>query len=332
MLPIRSTLSVLSLSLLVACTSRQPEVTPQTPAIQEEAEAPTYIPSPTPLEGPLKSVGSDSMDPLVQLWVSDFTRLHPGVTVDLQSKGSGTAPKALTGGQTLLGHMSREMTPEEARAFEQKFGYPPTRVVVALDALAVYVNANNPIRQLTLEQVDAIFSTTRKAGWTQEVKTWGDLGLEKEWAARPIEAFGRDEQSGTRAFFREHVLKKGEFKPEVKALADQFAVVEAPAVERGAISYGPLQHAVRLVRAVPLVDFNASEAVAPTMESIAKRRYPLTRFLYLYVNKAPGRPLDPTLHAFLNYVLSRQGQARVAQFGAIALPGDMARQNLGKVR
>lgn len=324
---------VLALAALVACVPSprvDPVPVPSLPAL--EIDPPAYTPGPALLEGALKSVGSDSMDPLIHLWVGDFTRLHPGVTVELQSKGSGTAPKALLAGQTVLGHMSREMTSEEQATFEKRYGYPPTRVVVALDALAIYVNANNPIRQLTLEQVDAIFSTTRKRGWTQDVRSWGDLGLDKEWALRPVHAFGRDEQSGTRAFFKEHVLAKGDFKPEVRALGDQFAVVEAPALEAGAISYGPLQHAVRLVRAVPLVDTHGTEAVPPTVESIARRRYPLTRFLYLYVNKAPGRPLDPVTQAFLAFVLSREGQARVAQFGAIPLPGDMARQNLGKVR
>ena len=207
-----------------------------------------------------------------------------------------------------------------------------TRIVVAMDALAVYVNANNPIAKLGLEQVDAIFSRDRKAGYGRALDTWGELGLTLEWATRAIQPYGRDENSGTRAFFREHVLKQGEYKAIVKEVPDQFALVEAAAMDASAIAYGPVQHALRMVKAVPIVDFHGIDPILPTVENILNGKYPLARFLYLYVNVRPGQATDPIIKEFIRFVLSRQGQSDVANFGAIPLPADLAGLNLGKLK
>lgn len=334
----RSCVLALALVSMLGCVppaSRSGEISmvSQSPVATVDAGLPEYTPSgDAAIQGTLMCVGSDSMDPLVQLWASNFQQSHPRVTFSILSKGSGTAPKALIAGVTKVGHMSREMNAEELAQFQAKFGYAPTRVVVAVDALAVYVNANNPIRSLTLEQVDAIFSSSRKGGHSEDVATWGDLGLKREWRMRSIQPYGRDENSGTRVFFKEHALKKGDYKSNVKAVPDQFALVEAPAVDVTGISYGPIQHSVRMVRAVPLIDFKGDKPTVPTVENILNGKYPLTRFLYLYVNRKPGHPMDPVVREFLTSILSRQGQKAVAEFGAIPLPADMAVQNLGKVR
>lgn len=328
-------LALLSLLGCAAPNSRPGETSmvSQSPVAAVDAGLPEYTPSrDAAIQGTLACVGSDSMDPLVQLWASNFQQTHPGVTFSILSKGSGTAPRALIAGTTQVGHMSREMSAEELAQFQAKFGYAPTRVVVAVDALAVYVNANNPIRTLALEEVDAIFSVSRKGGHPQDIVTWGDLGLKKEWKVRAIQPYGRDENSGTRVFFKEHALKKGDYKPGLKAVPDQFALVEAPAMDAAGISYGPIQHSVRMVRAVPLIDFKGDKPVVPTVENILNGKYPLTRFLYLYVNRKPGQPLNPVVREFLTSILSRQGQRAVAEFGAIPLPADMAVQNLGKVK
>jgi phosphate transport system substrate-binding protein len=289
-----------------------------------------YVPE-HPVAGELKSVGSDSMEPLMALWGEDFKRVHPRVSTLFLCKGSATAPKALLEGSALMGQMSREMTDAELAAFQAKYGYAPTRIPVAVDALVVYVNANNPVRQLRMEEIDSIFSSTRKGGAKADIVRWGDLGLGGDWKQRDIQAYGRDENSGTRAFFREHVLKKGEFKASVKGYLDQFAVVEAPAVDGGGISYGPLQYANRMVKGVPVAPFGSDRFVEPTLETIQRATYPLTRFLYLYVNKAPGRALDPAVKEFVRFVLSREGQAAVAGFGAVAIPGDLAALGAGKL-
>lgn len=330
---LRAVVPVVLLLLGLACLPPD-EVPAQpahaSPAAVKEVSLPAYT-AERPASGELRSVGSDSMEPLMALWGEDFKKFHPRVSTRFVCKGSGTAPKALIEGSALMGQMSRDMNDQELAAFQAKFGYAPTRIPVAVDALVVYVNANNPIKQLRMEEIDAIFSTTRKGGAKQDILTWGDLGLGGDWKQRDVQAYGRDENSGTRAFFKEHVLKKGDFKPAVKAFMDQFAVVEAPAVDGGGISYGPLQYANRMVKGVPVASFKSDRFIEPSLETIQKGTYPLTRFLYIYVNKAPGKALDPTVKEFLRFVLSREGQAGVASFGAVAIPGDFAAMSVGKL-
>ena len=331
---LRASVPVAMILLGLACQA--PEETPLKPATApvaapvKEVALPAYA-AERPVAGELKSVGSDSMEPLMALWGEDFKKFHPRVSALFICKGSATAPKALIDGSALMGQMSREMNEQEVAAFQAKFGYAPTRIPVAVDALVVYVNANNPIKQLHMEEIDAIFSTTRRSGAKADLVRWGDLGLGGDWKQRDIQAYGRDENSGTRAFFKEHVMKKGDFKPSVKAFVDQFAVVEAPAVDGGGIGYGPLQYANRMVKGVPVASFGTDRFIEPTLENIQKATYPLTRFLYLYVNKAPGKALDPVVKEFVRFVLSREGQAGVASFGAVAIPGDFAAMGVGKL-
>jgi phosphate transport system substrate-binding protein len=329
----RNGVPVFLLALGLACQA--PQETPARPIplhapAHREASLPAYV-AEHPVAGELRSVGSDSMEPLMALWGEDFKKFHPRVSTLFICKGSGTAPKALIEGSALMGQMSREMNEGELAAFQAKFGYAPTRIPVAVDALVVYVNASNPIKQLRMEEIDAIFSTTRKGGAKQDLLTWGDLGLGGDWKQRDIRAYGRDENSGTRAFFKEQVLRKGDFKPGVKALLDQFALVEAPAVDGGGISYGPLQYANRMVKGLPVASFKSDRFIEPTLETIQKGTYPLTRFLYIYVNKAPGKALDPALKEFLRFVLSKEGQAGVGSFGAVPIPADFAAMSAGKL-
>lgn len=307
------------------------ESAPPQDSAPAEMALPAYRPSGAPMQGLITSMGSDSMEPLMLWWRDDFLAHHPAARFTFECRGSATAPAALTEGRSLLGHMSREMNEAELAKFQAKFGYAPTRIVVAADALAIYVNANNPVKGLRMEQIDAIFSSTRKGGHAP-VETWGGLGLEdRDWAPRAVHPFGRDENSGTRAFFREHALKKGDFKPSVKALPDQFAVVESVAVDPCGIAYGPIQHSIRMVRSVPVADFGQTAPVAPTIGNILAGNYPLNRFLYIYVNRKPGTPLDPLVKEFLTYILSKPGQNGVATFGAIPLPADLAAVNRRKL-
>ena len=226
---LRMSVPMILLALGLAC--QVPEEAPSKPVAPtatqvKEVALPAYT-AERPVSGELKSVGSDSMEPLMALWGEDFKKFHPRVSTLFICKGSGTAPKALIEGSALMGQMSREMTDQELAAFQTKFGYAPTRLPVAVDALVIYVNANNPVKQLRMEEIDAIFSATRKGGAKNDILTWGDLGLGGDWKQRDIQTYGRDENSGTRAFFKEHAMKKGDFKPSVKAYMDQFAVVVA---------------------------------------------------------------------------------------------------------
>ena len=326
-LTVGCTLAAVALSL--AC--HKPEAAAPAPSA---ASAPLIDPAlpayhAAPVSGEVASIGSDSMDPLIQLWADDFKSLNPGVTFRIVSKGSATAPKALMAGDSLIGQMSRPMNEQEQASFQEKFGYAPTQIIVAADALAIYVNAGNPLPKLSLAQVDAVFGKDRKAGYARDLRSWGDFGLEGGWQLRAIQPYGRNENSGTRAFFQEHVLLKGAYRPEVKALDDQFATVEAVAADVSGIAYGPIQHKVQGVRAVPLD--GKGGAVMPSTANILSGAYPLKRFLYIYVNKAPGKPLPPQISAFLGYALSKNGQASVAAFGAIPIRAGIASADLAKL-
>lgn len=320
------TLAAIAISL--ACHKPVAAPSAQAASVQlMDPALPAYTVS--PVSGEIASIGSDSMDPLIQLWADDFKSLNPAITFHIVSKGSATAPRALIAGDSLIGQMSRPMNEKEEAAFQSKFGYAPTRIIVAADALAVYVNASNPLPELSLPQVDAIFGKERKAGYPKDIRSWGDLRLEGGWQVRAIQPYGRNENSGTRAFFQEHVLLKGAYRPEVKALDDQFATVEAVGSDPTGIAYGPIQHKVQGVRAVPIEEKGV--AVMPSLANILSGAYPLKRFLYIYVNKAPGKPLPPQIRAFLGYALSKNGQASVAAFGAIPIRAAVAQADLAKL-
>ena len=325
------TLASTFIALAISLACHKPEAAAATPSAAALPLLDPALPAYTaaPVGGEVASIGSDSMDPLIQLWADDFRSLNPSVTFRIVSKGSATAPRALVAGDSLIGQMSRPMNGAELASFRAKFGYEPTQIIVAADALAIYVNAGNPLPRLSLSQADAVFGSERKAGYAKDLRSWGDLGLEGGWQARAIQPYGRNENSGTRAFFQEHVLLKGAYRPQVKALDDQFATVEAVAADPAGIAYGPIQHKVQGVRAVPIEQKDA--AVLPTTANILSGAYPLKRFLYIYVNKAPGRPLPDAIHAFLAYALSRNGQASVAAFGAIPIRTDIARADLAKL-
>jgi phosphate transport system substrate-binding protein len=272
--------------------------------------------------GKLSSIGSDTLNNLMTYWAEGFQGIYPNVNPLIEGKGSTTAPPALISGSADFGPMSREMKAEEINKFEQKFGYKPTGIVVALDALAVYVNKDNPVTQLTLQQVDAIFSSTRKSGAPADIATWGQAGLTGDWANLPISIYGRNSASGTYGYFKEHVLAKGDYKSNVKEQPGSAAVVQGVTADRAGIGYSGIGYKTSGVKAVPIVAkdgkvYEASEA------NVYSGKYPISRALFVYVNKAPGRGLQPAVKEFLLYVLSKQGQQVVVKDGYIPLPAAM---------
>lgn len=283
------------------------------------------------VSGNLSSVGSDSLANLMTLWAEDFKKQYPNVNIQIQAAGSSTAPPALTEATANLGPMSRPMKDSEIQAFEEKYGYKPTAVPVAIDALAVFVHKDNPIKSLSLEQVDAIFSSTRLCGGAQDITTWGQLGLTGEWANRPLQLFGRNSVSGTYGYFKEEALCKGDFKSNVNEQPGSASVVQSISSTLNAIGYSGIGYRTASVRAVPLSKtdgeaFDASEANA------LSGKFPLARFFYVYVNKAPNQPLSPLDAEFLKLVLSREGQEIVVKDGYIPLPKrvvDKALKDLG---
>jgi phosphate transport system substrate-binding protein len=295
-----------------------------------DAALPAYRPAAS-LAGPLAVGGSDSLDPAVQLWLTGFRALHPGVTVSSSAKGSESGFLCLLENTCAVGTMSREMTKAELSAFEGKFGYTPTRVVVAVGALAVFVHASNPIREISMEQLDAIFSMSRKAGLKDPITAWGQLGLTGDWTNRRITPYGRDEHSGTRSFFRDKVLLKGDFRPSVNAMSDPQSLTEAVSLDATAIGYSSFNDANSLMKTLPIVQQGGVSTI-PTIDSILKGDYGLVRFFYVYLNKATGKPLPPVTAAFLQYVLSKEGQGAVATVGLIPIPGDLATNSLQRLK
>lgn len=268
------------------------------------------------ISGNLNSVGSDTLNNLMTFWVEGFNKAYPNVKIQVEGKGSATAPPALQEGTSQLGPMSREMKGEELDKFEKKYGYKPTKIAVAIDCLAVYVNKNNPVKALGLEEVDGIFSSTRKWGG-KELRTWGEAGMKNEWAAKPFSLYGRNSASGTYGYFKEHALHKGDFKNTVKEQPGSSAVVQGITNDRFGIGYSGIGYITSGVRAVPLSQkgrFN-DQAFAPTYDNALTGKYPLSRFLYVYVNKDPKKGLDPLTKQFLTYVLSREGQEVVVKDG-----------------
>ena len=283
------------------------------------------------VSGNLSSVGSDTLNNLMTLWAETFNKFYPNVKVQIEGKGSSTAPPALIAGTAQLGPMSREMKGTEVDQFEKKFGYKPTPLRTSVDALAVFINKDNPLKCLTVEQADAIFSKSRRQGFKEDIKTWGQLGLTGDWANRPISLFGRNSASGTYGFFKEHILKNGDFKDEVKEQPGSASVVQGITVDRYAIGYSGIGYATAGVRAVPLAEKAGAACVEATADNAYSGKYALSRFLYVYVNRAPGKGLDPLMREFVRFVFSKEGQEAVIKDGYFPVPNSIAKEETGKV-
>ncbi|MBI3991847.1 MAG: phosphate ABC transporter substrate-binding protein [Candidatus Lambdaproteobacteria bacterium] len=274
--------------------------------------------------GNLDAIGSDTLNNLMTLWSETFRKLYPNVNVQVEGKGSSTAPPALAEGTAQLGPMSRAMKPGEIEAFEQRHGYKPTRIVVALDALAVFVNKDNPLTSLSLPQVDAIFSRNRRGGHPADIATWGDAGATGRWTRLPISLYGRNSASGTYGYFKEEALFKGDFKATVKEQPGSSAVVQGVTADRAGIGYSGIGYRTSGVKAIALSRKTGGPAYAPTYDNVLAGSYPLGRPLYIYVAKPPGAPLPPLVAEFLRFVLSRPGQQVVEKDGYLPLSEKMA--------
>lgn len=284
----------------------------------------------TGISGSLSSVGSDTLANLMTFWGEEFQRQYPNVNIQIQAAGSSTAPPALTEGTAQLGPMSRAMKDGEIDAFEKRYGYKPTRVRVAIDALAVYVNKDNPIKGLTMEQVDGIFSSTLRCG-EQSITNWGQLGLKGDWAARDIQLYGRNSVSGTYGYFKENALCKGDFKKTVNEQPGSASVVQSVSTSLNSIGYSGIGYKTSGVRTVPLSRDGGKTYIDATPENTLDGAYPLSRFLYIYINKAPDQPVDPMQAEFIKMVLSRLGQRVVEKDGYVPLPASVANLELAKL-
>ncbi|MFP8967898.1 PstS family phosphate ABC transporter substrate-binding protein [Pokkaliibacter sp. CJK22405] len=310
--PMRMLLA-LSLGLFTGLAEAAPRVDPQLPA---------YVKT-SGVAGVVSSVGSDTLAGLMSRWAQSFQRIYPRIQLQIQAAGSATAPPALTEGTASLGPMSRLMNPAERRAFEKRYGYAPTAVPVAIDALAVYVHQDNPLKGLTLAQLDSLFSVNRRCGG-QSVSRWRDLGVEGPLAVEHIQRYGRNAVSGTYSYFKEHALCGGDFLPNISELPGSAAVVQAISSSPNAIGYSGIGYRTASVKALALARQADEPLVAATPTNASNGSYPLARYLYVYVNQAPGQPLPPQQQELLNYMLSREGQLQVVQEGYVPLTAEVA--------
>ena len=283
------------------------------------------------VSGNLSSVGSDTLANLMTFWAEEYKRLYPNVNIQIQAAGSSTAPPALTEGTSNLGPMSRKMKSNEIAAFEERHGYKPTAIPVAIDALAVYVNKDNPIESLTIPEVDAVFSATRRCGHPNSVDLWGQLGLTGSWADRSIQLFGRNSVSGTYGYFKNAALCKGDFKSTVNEQPGSASVVQSVTSSLNGIGYSGIGYRTSGVRAIPLAPKPGKAPVPATSENAVNGSYPLSRFLYVYVNKHPDKSLAPLEREFITMVLSKTGQQVVVKDGYIPLPAEAAEKFLSLI-
>jgi phosphate transport system substrate-binding protein len=299
-------------------------------AVKVDAGLPSYTTA-SGVSGNIKSVGSDTMNNLMALWAEDFKKHYPNVQVEIEGKGSSTAPPALVEGTATFGPMSREMKAREVDEFEAKYGYKPTALRTSIDMLAVYVHKDNPIESLSLQQVDAMFSKTRKGGNDSDIRTWGDVGLTGEWADKPISLYGRNSASGTYGFFKKKALFKGDFKDSVKEQPGSASVVQGVASDKYGIGYSGIGYKTADVKAVPLRKSADSGVIPATPEYAYSGKYPLARFLYLYVNLQPGHELDPLRREFLRFVFSKEGQESVIKDGYFPVTARIASEDLASL-
>ena len=308
---------------IVACLAVAGSIFAQ--AVKVDASLPVYKPV-SGISGSISSIGSDTLNNVMTLWAEGFKAAYPNVKIGIEGKGSGTAPPALIEGTAQFGPMSREMKSTEIDAFEKKYGYKPTEIKVAIDALAVYVNKDNPINGLTLAQLDGIFSSTRKRGG-KDLTNWGQLGLTGEWANKAISLYGRNSASGTYGYFKENALAKGDYKPTVKEQPGSSSVVQGVSSDLGGIGYSGIGYKTSGVKAVSL-GTDAKQSFEPSYENSLSGKYPLSRFLYVYVNKKPNEPLGKLEYEFIRYVLSKQGQDVVVKDGYYPLPASVISEDL----
>ncbi|MFZ5621407.1 MAG: PstS family phosphate ABC transporter substrate-binding protein [Pseudomonadota bacterium] len=311
--------------LAVACGSALAEGAKVDPTIAEYTKS-------SGVSGNLSSVGSDTLANLMTLWAEEFKREYPNVNIQIQAAGSSTAPPALTEGTSNIGPMSRRMKDKEIEAFEKKYGYKPTEIRVAIDALAVFVHKDNPIEGLTIPQVDAIFSSTRKCGEAEDITRWGQVGLTGGWEGRAMQLYGRNSVSGTYGYFKDHALCKGDFRNNVNEQPGSASVVQSVSTTVNSIGYSGIGYVTSGVKAVPLAKKAGSPFVEATAEKAVTGEYPLSRFLYIYVNKHPNQPLPPLEREFLKLVLSKAGQEVVVKDGYIPMPAKVVEAELKKLQ
>jgi len=283
---------------------------------------PKYTPAQTITEG-VNIVGADSLGDSATEWDSGFRRFHPQSQVSFDPQVSGIAIQALLKGTSPVILTGRDMTTEEMTAFQTTNGYLPTRIPICLDAVIVFVNKGNPINELSLDQLDAIYSSTRLTGTKLTGDNWGEFGARGDWKGRAISPYSREEGAAIRSFFQTSVLRKGgRFKDAVQIRLDGMAMAEAVVTDPKGIGFHSMQSWFASAKVIAIASQDGQKAEPPTQEAVSAGRYPLVRSFYIIMNKAPGKPMAPAYQEFAKYLLSSDGQNVIADTGFIPAPPD----------
>ena len=280
------------------------------------------------ISGNIKSIGSDTLNNLMTFWAEGFRQIYPNVKIEIEGKGSSTAPPALIVGTSSFGPMSRAMKSKETDTFEKKFGYKPFRIRIAIDALAIFVNKDNPLKCISMPHIDAIFSKTRKGGIKNNIQSWGKLGLKGLWKDKPISIYGRNSASGTYGYFKKVALYKGDYKNSVKEQPGSSAVIQGIASDKFSIGYSGIGYNTADVRALSISRKTGEQCIPPNIETTYTGNYPFARFLYIYTNKKPHQPFDPLRLQFIKYILSKNGQLSVIKAGFFPINAAIANHTL----
>ena len=281
----------------------------------------------------LTVIGAEPIEPLMLLWEESYQKtVDPTFKLNFSPTMSSSAIQSFIDGKTLIAPVTRDMKTEELNVFTQKWGFAPTRVAVAMDALVILVNKNNPIKEAKIEQLDALWTTSRMQGWPRDVRSWGDLGLTASgWADRPVRLIGHPEGSGTREFFKRVIEADGSAKPGVERGSDVMSMIDTIISDQTAMGYASISQVFTSTKSLAIVPVGGKAAVEPSQANVANGSYPLSMFTYIYVNKAPGKPLDGPVLNFLSFMLSKEGQRLVQMDGRVPLPEDLLRMNLRRL-
>jgi phosphate transport system substrate-binding protein len=287
---------------------------------------PDYKPG-SGVSGSLTSIGSDTLNNLMTYWAEGYRKFYPNVNIQIQGAGSGTAPPAMVQGTAQFGPMSRPMKGTEIGDFEKRYGYKPTAIRGAIDALGVFVHKDNPIQCLSLQQIDAMFSSTRRGGANAAITTWGQAGLTGEWANRPVAMYGRNSASGTYGYFKDVALSGGDYSPAVREQPGSSTVIQGVASDINGIGYSGVGYGTADVKAVQIRGADG-KCYGPTGEHASSGNYAIARFLYIYVNRNPNQAMEPLRAEFIRYVYSKQGQQDVIRAGFFPLVKAIADEDL----
>jgi phosphate transport system substrate-binding protein len=271
------------------------------------------------VRGPIDLLGTDALSELGDEWSMGFRKFHPEANLIFRPKLTKEAVKAFQDGTSLLILTAREFTSEEMQAFQAKYGYQPMRIPICLDANIVFVNKNNPLTSISMEQLDAIYSKTRLSGAKAPALVWGDLGLKGEWAKLPIHAYSRGPGTASYVSIAEKVLLKGEFQPGTLFRDDASSLAEAVVTDRAGIAIATMASWYFANKVIPVVPFRGEDARFPSQENVTTSLYPMPRLYYAYLNRTPGSPLPGPVNELIHFLLSQEGQNAAADSGL--LPG-----------